>query len=54
MPDMSEYHETEDEMEGRADSQRKAEKEGGRMNCAVECHCENHDYDADPDGKASR
>ena len=28
MPDMSEYHETEDQMEGRADSQRKAEKEG--------------------------
>ena len=28
MPDMSEYHETEEEMEDRADSQRKAEKEG--------------------------
>ena len=28
MPDMSEYPDTEDQMEGRADSMRKAEKEG--------------------------
>ena len=27
MPDMSEYHETEEEMEDRCDAQRKAEKE---------------------------
>jgi hypothetical protein len=62
MPDMSEYHETEDQMEGRCDSQRKAEKEGGdfprpmgvRVNCSVECFCEDHDYGVDPDGKAPR
>ncbi len=29
MPDMSEFHETEEEMDDRCDAQRKAEKEGG-------------------------
>lgn len=23
-----------------------------RTNCNIECHCENHDYGNDPDGKA--
>jgi hypothetical protein len=38
MPDMSEYHETEDEMEGRCDSQRKAEKEGEFRISGVDYH----------------
>lgn len=33
MPDMSEFHETEDQMEGRCDAQRKSEKE--EVECEV-------------------